>query len=100
MILFLSHFMTKYFTNFNIIYIYIYRTNSSIDGALTDIETLMLSLNVDTLSLGQIDSALKRRGVEEWPRMLIFERLYELANAAEKERYLYGALLLFFNYIV
>lgn len=99
MILFLSHFMTKYFINFYI-YIYIFRTNSSIDGALTDIETLMLSLNVDTLSLGQIDSALKRRGVEEWPRMLIFERLYELANAAEKERYLYGALLLFFNYIV
>ena len=59
-------------------------SSSSVHGSLQDLETLLLSLDADTLPLGEVDRALRRRGIGEWPRQLIFERLTVLGQAADQ----------------
>ena len=65
-------------------------SSSSVHGSLQDLETLLLSLDADTLPLGEVDRALRRRGIGEWPRQLIFERLTVLGQAADQRQQLYA----------
>ena len=65
-------------------------STSNVNGALKDLETLLLSLDADSLPLGEVDRALKRRGIGEWPRALIFERLTVLGKAADQRQQNYA----------